>query len=317
MTTRTVGAGHGWKWIVQGVNVGRANPRAVYGATAVVALLALVPNVLQAVLQIAFGLEPGTQIMVIGATSLVSIIVYPLLIGGVLRVIDAVEHGRPARPSDVFATFTGGNAGRFIGFGVLMGALYIATFYALVSAFGEGVVEWYMDVLSISQEMSAQSAPASPPEMPMPPAGIAPLMALAIFFGVYYATVYAIGLGQVALGGRPVMQAFTDGLGGALRNVLPVIIAAAIAMAGGFALMLAFAMVVTIITVVASLVHPALAALLVLPLYLLLLLVLYIVMFGAMYAMWRDICGPQDASGPADADSGSGAGHTDGSRIEL
>jgi len=314
MTTRTVGAGHGWKWIVQGVNVGRANPRAVYGATAVVALLALIPNVIQAVLQLAFGLDAGTQIMIVGAMSLVSIIVYPLLIGGVLQVIDAVEQGRPARPTDVFATFTGGNAGRLIGFGVLMGALYIATFYALVSAFGEGVMEWYMQILTISQEMGAQSAPATPPDLPLPPAGIGPLMALAIFFGVYYATVYAIGLGQVSLGGRPVLQAFTDGLGGALRNVLPVIVAAAIAMAGGFALMLAFAMVVTIISVVASLVHPGLAALLVLPLYLILLLVLYIVMFGAMYAMWRDVCGPQgdaQASGPT-----PGAG-SDGSRIEL
>lgn len=314
MTTRTVGAGHGWKWIVQGVNVGRANPRAVYGATAVVALLALIPNVIQAVLQLAFGLDAGTQIMIVGAMSLVSIIVYPLLIGGVLQVIDAVEHGRPARPTDVFATFTGGNAGRLIGFGVLMGALYIATFYALVSAFGDGVMEWYMQILTISQEMGAQSTPATPPDLPLPPAGIGPLMALAIFFGVYYATVYAIGLGQVSLGGRPVLQAFTDGLGGALRNVLPVIVAAVIAMAGGFALMLAFAMVVTIISVVASLVHPGLAALLVLPLYLILLLVLYIVMFGAMYAMWRDVCGPQDA----DAAPGPtpGAGH-DGSRIEL
>jgi len=79
--------------------------------------------------------------------------------------------------------------------------------------------------------------------------------------------------------------------------------------------MLAFAMVVTIISVVASLVHPGLAALLVLPLYLMLLLILYIVMFGAMYAMWRDICGPQDgasADGPIPA-----AGQQDGSRIEL
>lgn len=309
MTTRTVGAGHGWKWIVQGVNVGRANPRAVYGATAVVALLALVPNVLQAILQLTLGLDPASQIMVIGATSLVSIAVYPLLIGGVLRVIDAVEHGRPARPTDVFSTFKDGNAGRLVGFGVLMGVLYIATFYALVSAFGDGVMDWYMEILTISQEMGAQSAPATPPELPLPPAGIGPLMALAIFFGVYYATVYALGLGQVALGGRPVMQAFTDGLGGALRNVLPVIVAAVIAMAGGFALMLAFAMVVTIIGVVASLVHPGLAALLVLPLYLVLLLVLYIVMFGAMYAMWRDVCAPAD-----EASSGKGP---DQGRIEL
>jgi hypothetical protein len=314
MTTRTVGAGHGWKWIVQGVNVGRANPRAVYGATAIVALLAIIPNVLQALLQVTLGLDASTQIMVMGVTSLVSIAVYPLLIGGVLRVIDAAEHGRPARPGDVFSTFTGGNAGRLIGFGVLMGALYIATFYALVSAFGEGVVDWYMEILTMSQEMGGQSAPGAPADLPLPPAGIGPLMALAIFFGVYYATVYAVGLGQVALGDRPVLQAFTDGLGGALRNVLPIVVAAAIAMAGGFALMLAFAMVVTLIGLVASLVHPALAALVVLPLYLILLLVLYIVMFGAMYAMWRDICGqPSDAAvdGPT-----PGAGQ-DGGRIEL
>lgn len=316
MTTRTVGAGHGWKWIVQGVNIGRANPRAVYGATAIVALLALVPNVLQAIAQVAFGLDADTQVMLIGATSLVSIVVYPLLIAGVLHVIDAAEHGRPTRPTDVFAAFTGGNAGRLVGFGVLMGALYIATFYALVSAFGDGVVDWYMQVLTISQEMSAQTGPATPPDLPLPPAGIGPLMALAIFFGVYYATVYAIGLGQVALGGRPVLQAFTDGLGGALRNVLPVVVAAAIAMAGGFALMLAFAMVVTIISVVASLVHPGLAALLVLPLYLILLLILYIVMFGAMYAMWRDVCGPQDDASTA-AGPTSGTGSHDNSRIEL
>ena len=310
MTTRTVGAGHGWKWLVQGVNIGRANPRAVYGATAVVALLALIPNVVQAVLQLAFGLDAGAQIMIIGAMSLVSIIIYPLLIGGVLQVIDAVEHGRPARPTDVFAAFTGGNAGRLIGFGVLMGVLYIATFYALVSAFGDGVMEWYMQILTISQSVDAQSTPATPPELPLPPAGIGPLVALALFFGIFYATVYALGLGQVALGRRPVGGAFADGLGGALRNVLPVIVAAAIAMAGGFALMLALTLVMMVVGAIVSLVHPALVALVVLPIYMLMVLVLYIVMFGAMYVMWRDICGPGDAPTPPGA-------RQDAGRIEL
>ncbi|MEN5118029.1 hypothetical protein ABE488_11960 [Luteimonas sp. TWI662] len=307
MTIRSVGAGHGWQWLVQAVNVGRGNPRAVYGAVAIVSLLALLPSVLQLVLQLAFGLDAQSQLMLIGALSLVSILVYPLLIGGVLRVIDAVEHGRPARPGDLFSVFSVG-AGRLVGFGLLMGALYIATFYTLVSLFGDGVPEWYLEIMTITQEMGAsQTPPSAPPELPMPPAGIGPLMALGLLFGMFYATVYAIGLGQVALGGRSVFAAFGDGVLATLKNVLPVLVIAALAMAGGFALILVFGVVASLVTIVAGLLHPALGAFLVLPMYLALLLVLYVVMFGAMYVMWRDICG--DAAAPA--------GPPPGSTIEL
>ncbi len=311
MTIRNVGAGHGWAWLVQAVNVGRGNPRAVYGAVALVALLALLPSVLQVVLQLLFGLDPQAQLMVVGATSLLSILVYPLLIGGVMRVIDAVEHGRPAQAVDVFSTFSAeAGAGRLVGFGLLMGLIYIATFYTLVSLFGEGVPEWYLEVMTRSQELGTQAAtPGAGADLPLPPAGIGPLMALALLFGVYYAAVYAIGLAQVALGGRPVTGALRDGLAGALKNVLPVLVVAAIAMAGGFALMLVFGVVVVLLSAVANLIHPALAGVLVLPLYMALLLVLYIVMFGVMYAMWRDICRPDDT--PA----GTGAAPSD--RIEL
>ncbi|MEN4901889.1 hypothetical protein [Luteimonas sp. TWI1437] len=307
MTIRSVGAGHGWQWLVQAVNVGRGNPRAVYGAVAIVSLLALLPSVLQLVLQLAFGLDAQSQLMLIGALSLVSILVYPLLIGGVLRVIDAVEHGRPARPGDLFSVFSVG-AGRLVGFGLLMGALYIATFYTLVSLFGDGVPEWYLEIMTITQEMGAsQTPPSAPPELPMPPAGIGPLMALGLLFGMFYATVYAIGLGQVALGGRSVFAAFGDGVLATLKNVLPVLVIAALAMAGGFALILVFGVVASLVTIVAGLLHPALGGFLVLPMYLALLLVLYVVMFGAMYVMWRDICG--DAAAPA--------GPPPGSTIEL
>ncbi len=321
MTTRTVRAGNGWKWLVQAVNVGRGNPKAVYGAIVILSALALLPSLLQLVLQQVLGLDAQSQLMVIGATSLLSMVVYPLLIGGVLRVIDRVERGQPAKASDVFSTFSGdAGAGRLIGFGLLMGALYIATFYALISAFGEGVIDWYMQILAISQDMSGQAAPASPPDLPLPPAGIGPLMALGLLFGLYYATVYAIGLGQVALGDRPVGKAFTDGLGGALKNALPVIVVAALSMVGGLVLMLAFAMVVTLITVVASLLHPAIAAFLVLPLYLALVLVLYIVMFGVMYAMWRDICADPatpDSSHAGGTGAGDGSNTGNRSSIEL
>ena len=94
--------------------------------------------------------------------------------------------------------------------------------------------------------------------------------------------------------------AFGDGVLATLKNVLPVLVIAALAMAGGFALVLVFGVVASLVTIVAGLLHPALGAFLVLPMYLVLLLVLYVVMFGAMYVMWRDICGEAAApTGPA------------------
>ena len=50
--------------------------------------------------------------VVIAACTLVMVAIYPLLIGGVLRVIDASEKGQPTQASALFDTFRSGQGAR-------------------------------------------------------------------------------------------------------------------------------------------------------------------------------------------------------------
>ena len=101
MSTRAMGPGHGWSWLARAVNLGRNNARAVIGGIALVALVALLPSLVQMLAQQALPGSPDALLAVIGLTTLVSLLVFPPLIGGALRVIDAAERGQPARPGDV------------------------------------------------------------------------------------------------------------------------------------------------------------------------------------------------------------------------
>ena len=91
MSTRAMGPATGWSWLARAVNLGRSNPKAVIGAIGLVALVAVLPSILQMVLQPAMGAQPNALLTVAALTTLASLIVFPLLIGGVLRVIDALQ----------------------------------------------------------------------------------------------------------------------------------------------------------------------------------------------------------------------------------
>src|SRR5690606_27429524 len=90
--------------------------------------------------------------------------VFPLLIGGALRVIDAAERGRPAAPTAVFDTFRAGQGGgRLIGFGLLMTALYLLVFGVLIGSFGPGLPEWYAQMMQRTMEAGWPAAAAGRP----------------------------------------------------------------------------------------------------------------------------------------------------------
>src|SRR5690606_21116737 len=222
--------------------------------------------------------------------TLVSRIVFPLLIGGVLRVIDATERGLPASATGVFEPFRGGHGGgRLIGFGLLMTALYLLVFGTIIGSFGQGLPEWYMQMVQLTME--AGGKPVQPDDIPSPPSGLGMVVALGLLFGLFLGGAYAIGFGQVALGGRRVLAAVGDGLTGALKNLLPIVVLAILSVVAMFALLLVVGLVGGLLMLVGGLVHPALGMLLVAPVYLAMMLLMYVVMFGVMYHMWRDICG--------------------------
>jgi len=292
-----MGPGAGWSWLARAVNLGRNNPRAVIGAIAIVAALALVPSLLQMGLQSALSGSPQSAMVVGGLATLASLVVFPLLIGGVLRVIDAAEHGRPTAPGAVFEPFRAGRGGgRLVGFGLLMSALYLLVFGVLVGTLGEGLPEWYAQVMQLQVE--AAGRPIQPGDLPDPPPGLGKVLGLGLLLGMFLGGAYAIGFGQVALGGRGVLGAVRDGLAGALRNLLPIVVLAVLSVLALFALFLVLMLVGGLVMLVGSLVHPALGMLLVAPLYLGMILLMYVVMFGVMYHMWRDVCGAPPAPPP-------------------
>ena len=103
----------------------------------------------------------------------------------------------------------------------------------------------------------------------------------------------------MALGGRGVGAAFADGLAGTLKNVLPIVVLAVLAVVAMFGLVLVVGIIAAILMLVGGLVHKALGVVLLAPIYIGMLLVIYVVMFGVMYFMWRDIC--SDSAPVADA----------------
>ena len=297
MTTRAMGPGAGLDWLKRAINLGRGSPRAVIGGIALLAVVALIPSLVQLLLQYGIGADRNAILAVIGLTTLLSIVIFPLLMGGMLRVIHAAENDRPTRATAIFDTFRAGNdALRLIGFGILMTLIYVLFAVALISMFGKGFVEWYLQVMTLSMQGGDSAAQAA--AMPVPPEGTGLLAAVGTLFGLFFGGVYSIGFGQVALGGRGVFGALGDGVSGAVKNLLPVIVLAIIAVIGMIVVALATVLIGGLLALIGSLVHPALGALLAFPVYLAMLLVIYVVMFGVMYHMWRDICGGDAAQSP-------------------
>ncbi|MDI1252332.1 hypothetical protein [Thermomonas sp.] len=291
MTTRAVGPGRGWGWLQQAINLGRNNPKAIFGATALMAVVALIPSVLQIVLQYVFKESPSAIVAVMAITTVVSMVVTALLIGGLLRVIHAAENGQPTHATAIFDTFRESQVrGRLIGFGVLMMVIYLGVFVAVISLFGKDFMRWYWELITSAQAMQAAGGTAPPPNLAEMPEGLGRIMSVGSLFAMFMGGVYAVGFGQVALGGRRVGEAFVDGLRGAIKNVLPIIVLAVLSVLGMLVLTLGVVLVAGIITLIAGMISKVLALVLLVPIYFGMILLIYVVMFGVMYFMWRDIC---------------------------
>lgn len=288
----------GLGWLKRGINLGRHNPKAIFGGAVLVAIGALLPGLLQLMLLDMVGDSATGQLVVMGVSTVASIVLMSLLVGGYIRVIHATEQGHPAAPTDVLGPFRAGQGGaRLVQFGVLLVLVYLVLASAVILLVGKGFIEWYMQVMALSQRGGAPD----PNAMPALPEGFGSVMGLGFLMAMFLGGVYSIGFGQVALTGRSLGGALKDGLAGTLKNLLPLLLLAVLSMLALIAVALVIGLVVTLLALVGNLVHPALGMLLALPVYLALLLGIYVVMFGVMYQIWRDVAGdvPPPVAPPA------------------
>jgi hypothetical protein len=282
MSTRAMGPLAGISWLKDGINLGRRNAKAIFGAAALVLLLSLLPMVIIVPMQYRSTPGPTSFAIAMGLSMIFGLLLAPL-IGGFFALIDAAENGRPAKATDVFAFYRRGEFGRMVGFGLGMLVLRVIAWGLVLAVVGTGIVSWYMALL-------AAQAAHHPEAIPHVPAGFAAAVALGSVLGLLMGGVYAIGLGQVALARRPLLDALRDGVMGSLKNLLPMLVMVIVGVLGMVASMLVFALLVALLMFLGKLVGVWLMIVVLVPLYLALILAIVAVMFGVMYSMWRDVC---------------------------
>lgn len=298
MTTRTTGLASGWRWLWNAVNLGGSNPRAIFGGAA---LFALVVIVVAFVASMAVGMMMAAGgLGQLAGSALISVplmVVMAALMVGYLRVIHAVETGRPAAATAVFAGFGDGAAWlRAVAVLLVLALLQYAIIGGLVALVAPEAGRWYLDNL-------AAATPATAEEMVLP-AGFGRALAVTMVVVVLLYAAQAIALGQVALRGRGVGAALGDGLAGALRNALPLALLLLVCMLAMVAIGIVLGVVAMVIGALAGSagtgVLVALGVLVGIPLYVLFVVAMLVVSCGAMYFIWRDVS--DDAGDPGTDD---------------
>lgn len=297
MTTRSRGPLAGFGWLTQGIRMGFRHPKPLLGGAAFLMVACLLPSLITLPMQFHSpdaGAPPNLATFgwIMAASVLLGLLIVPLY-AGYLQVVDAAERGLPARALDIFKPYRQGEALRLIGYGLAMIVLYVATFGIVIAATGRGIASWYVQVLTA--QANHQPPPTALPD------GFGTTMALFMLLGLFMMAFYAISLGQVALRQRSVFGAIGDGIVGALKNLLPLLVFAVSAILAWIAVAIAFAIMALLLILLAKLVSAWLVFVVIIPLYIALFLVMFAVMFGVMYHLWRDVCDDDTAAGMAPA----------------
>lgn len=287
MRTRSNGAMAGFGWLKHGIGVCRRHPKPLLGGAALLLLACMLPSLVTLPMQFQ-ALQPGTPpspstiVWLMVGSVLLGLLIVPLY-AGYLQLIDAVERGRPARVLDIFEPYRQGDAWRLIGYGVALILAYVAMVGIVIVATGGGIARWYMQALTAGA--THQPAPTTLPD------GFGIAMALFVVLGLFMVGFYAVSLGQVALRRRSVLGAIGDGLVGALKNLLPLLVFAVSAVLAWMIVAIAFGVLALLLALLGKFIGAWLVLVLITPLYIALLLALFAVMFAVTYHVWRDVCG--------------------------
>ena len=182
MATRAVGPGRGWRWLTQAVNLGSQNPKALIGAAAIMVAIAIVPTLIQLLLQQVMGADNMSAMGISVAISLLyTILVMPPAMAGFLRVIHATETGVPTRPSAILDGYRQ-NPGRIILAVVALTVIAIVVLIALVMLFGASMATGLAEFMAAAQTMQ----PGDTSGMPALPDGFGTLLAVLLLFGIFF-----------------------------------------------------------------------------------------------------------------------------------
>ena len=132
MSPSTVGMAAPFRWLRKAFDVGRRNPKALFGAISLMIVVVIAITMAQMFLQVlAQGSMTGLMVVMAVMTA-VNWVVMPPLVGGLFRVVDATDRGLPVVASDVFNAYGRGQGGKRLVLVSLVYSLAYVGFAALM-----------------------------------------------------------------------------------------------------------------------------------------------------------------------------------------
>lgn len=300
MTPNAIDMAAPFRWLVRAFDVGRRNPKALFGAIALVMAVVFAISVLQMTLQAGAQASTSGVAVVMALSTVISWVVMPPLFGGVFRVLDAVERGQPVVSTDVFNTFAQGQGGKRL---VLTSLVYSLAYLAmlallLLTPLGQFFREYFTIAMATPVGGEPDQAAILALIQKTPPSAFLWLPVAALAFGAWlHASMLA--LATAALREASVAECVVAGLLAMVRNFLPLLGFSLALLAGGFVVFFLVVLVGGLVVGLLSLVSPILGLVLLLPLMGLLMLAVYALMFAFYYHAWRGIFGDESEAPPA------------------
>jgi hypothetical protein len=299
MSPSTVGMTAPFRWLRKALDVGRRNPRALFGAIALMILLVAAITMVQMFLQ-AMAQGSMTGVMVVMAlVTLVNWVALPPVMGGLFRVVDATDRGLPVAASDVFNAYGRGQGGKrlvltslayslaYLGFAALMLLTPLGQFFRDYFAIALATPVGGEPDMAALQALFSNTSPATFLWLPV--------VAIVMFTWLHASM---LALATAALREVDVATAVVAGALAALRNFLPLLGFMLVFMVAGFFATLLVGLVLGLLLGLLAMASPVLVLLVMFPLMFLVLLGVYAMMFAFYYHAWREIFGLADEPAP-------------------
>ena len=300
MSPTTVGMSAPFRWLRKSLDVGRRDPKALFGAIAFVILVVVAITMVQMFLQVAAQPSMTGLMVVVAVMTLVNWVALPPLLGGLFRVIDATDRGVPVVASDVFNAYAKGHGGkRLILTSLVYSLIYLAlAALLLLTPIGQFFREYFSIALATPVGGEPDIAAIEALFANTSPATFLWLPVLAIVM-VTWMHAQMLAMATAALRDVDVPTAVVAGALAALRNFLPLLgfmlVLVVVGLFGGFLLALLLGLLLGLL----AMASPILMVVVLVPLMILVMLGVYALMFAFYYHGWCEIFGVADDAAPS------------------
>lgn len=291
---RKVPLTHGAQWLMRAINLGRRNPRAIFGAALLlIAVLYLLMFVFTLPLQFGETTDFETAITTVAVAALAAVLILPVLLGGLMHVIREAESGRPTRARDLFAPLRLHKALPLALLGMIQIALALICGSLLIWATGADYWPQYQEMVRGAITGRITTVPTA--EQPA-------LVALAQLLFYYFSTaVVLVSVPQIMFSGLSLSDAVKRSFSASLWNLGSYLFATMLFMLGAMLAGLLVSVAALVLALLGSAVAPMFGHLLAWLLFAAYGMVFLVVMCGTCYYAWSDVFAEDGDGGGAAA----------------